>query len=72
MSIESAKACIDLVGKTIRPATGSERWAFANGKPVSGVVTDVHIPSLSHSYIVCNFAGETAYLCAFEVEVLTH
>ena len=72
MSIESAKACLDLVGKTIRPAQGSERWAFSNGKPRCGVVTDVHIPALSHPYIVCDFAGETAYLCAFEVEVITH
>lgn len=72
MSIESAKACLDLFGKTIRPAQGSERWAFSNGKPRFGVVTDVYIPDLSHPYIVCDFAGETTYLHAFEVEVVTH
>lgn len=72
MSIESAKTCIELVGKTIRPAIGTERWARANGKPHCGVVTDVHIPSITHPYIVCDFGGETTYLFAFEVDVITH
>jgi hypothetical protein len=72
MSIESAIACINLVGKTVRPAHGTERWAFANGKPEIGHVIDVHIPDLDHPFAVVEFESETAYLAAFELDVVTH
>lgn len=72
MSIESAMACLNLVGKTVRPAHGTERWAFANGKPRLGQVTNVHIPDLDHSFAVVQFGDETAYLSAFELDVVTH
>lgn len=72
MSIESAIACINLVGKTVRPAYGTERWAFADGKPRLGKVIDVHIPDLDHTHAVVQFGREIAYLCAFELDVITH
>lgn len=67
-----ALQAINLVGKLIRPAFGSERWAFANGRPKCGRVVNVRIPDLDHTYIVCDFDGETAYLSPFEVVVVTH
>ncbi len=72
MSIESAQAAIALVGKTVRPAHGTERWAFAKGKPRIGKVIDIHIPDLAHPYVLCDFGGDAAYLYPFELEVLTH
>lgn len=72
MSIESAMACLNLVGKTVRPAYGTEHWAFANGKPRLGKVTNVHIPDLDHPFAVVQFGAETAYLSAFELDVVTH
>lgn len=72
MSIESAMACLNLVGKTVRPAYGTERWAFANGKPRLGKVTNVHIPDLDHPFAVVQFGAETAYMSAFELDIVTH
>ena len=72
MSIETAMACLNLVGKTVRPAYGTERWAFANGKPRFGQVTNVHIHDLDHPFVVVQFGAETAYLHAFELDVVTH
>lgn len=72
MSIKSAMDCLNLVGKTVRPAYGTERWAFANGKPSAGKVIDVHIPDLDHTHAVVKFGSDIAYLCPFELDVLTH
>lgn len=71
MSAASALQAINLVGHTVRPAHGSERWAFANGNPAHGRVVDVHIPDLAHPCIVCEFPSDTVCLYPFEVEVLT-
>ncbi len=72
MSVESARAAIDLVGKTVRPAHGTERWARANGKPRHGVVIDIQIPDLEHTYVLCDFGTDAEYLFPFELEVLTN
>lgn len=72
MSVESARAALDLVGKTVRPAHGTERWARANGKPCHGVVIDIHIPDLEHTFVLCDFGADAEYLSPFELETLTH
>lgn len=65
-----ARQTLPLVGKIIRPVRGSERWAFANERPAAGIVWNIHIPDLEHTYLVCDFNGVDAYLSHFEVEVL--
>lgn len=72
MSIESAIACVNLVGRTVRPAHGTERWAFANENPRCGQVIDVYIPALDNPFVVVQYGNETAFHSAFELDVITH
>lgn len=67
---ELTRAALSLVGATIRPAHGTERWAFAHGRPAAGVVVGVRIPSPRHHSVVCRFPGGDAHLCPFEVDIL--
>lgn len=71
MSIESALAAINLVGKTVRPAHGTPRWTFANGKPRSGTVIDIHMPDLQHPCVVVRYGSNIDYSYPFELEVAT-
>jgi hypothetical protein len=71
MSLQSAQDALNLVGKTIRPAHGTERWAFANGKPRAGKVVDVRILDLNHTNVLIDFGYEHAYLSPFECEIVT-
>jgi hypothetical protein len=72
MFIQSARAALDLVGKTVRPAHGTERWSFANGQPDVGKVVDIYMPDLRHPYVVVEFKTEVEYMYPFELDVLLH
>lgn len=69
-AVAPAISCINLVGKTVRPAHGTERWAFANGSPQSGKVIDVHIPGLERPFAVVRFGNDIVFMCAFELEIV--
>ncbi|MDR2187012.1 MAG: hypothetical protein LBE62_03045 [Azonexus sp.] len=70
MSIESARAALNLVGKTVRPTPGSERAAFANGKPRCGKVVDIYFPDLNHPYLNVDFGTFRECMYAFELDVV--
>ena len=60
-----------MIGATVRPQYGSERWAFAkNNNPIPGVVIGVHMPNTEWKCLICDFNGETAYLSLCELDVL--
>lgn len=66
----SARAALDLVGKTVRPRPGTERYAFANGHPRTGLVVDVDIYDLDHPYAKVLFGTETDLIFPFELDVV--
>ncbi|MEG1971139.1 MAG: hypothetical protein RR101_13595 [Burkholderiaceae bacterium] len=71
MSIESAIACINLVGRVVRPAHSTERWAFARGKPRAGTVIDVRILGLDHAMVVVQFESQATCMYAHELDIVT-
>ncbi len=70
MSIESARAALDLLGKIVFPAEGTEYQAFHGS--YSGKVTNLYIPDLDHVFVLVDFGNDQAYLSPFELIVLTH
>ena len=64
MSIESAQAAIALVGKTVRPAHGTERWAFAKGKPRPGTVIDMEAPRIDAERLKRLANGHATFMSA--------
>jgi len=70
MSIISALAAINLVGKTVRPAHGTERRARASGRPRTGIVTDVHIRDLAHPYVIVQYGHDIDCVFPFELDVV--
>ena len=70
MSIDSARAAIELLGKTVVAAKGTERQALHGG--YSGQVTNLYIPDLDHVFVLVDFGHDQAYLCPFELVVLSH
>ena len=72
MSIQSCLDAINLVGKTVKPAHGTERWARANGKPRIGKVINFHIPDVDHPYVVVEYGTDVDFPYPFELDVITH
>jgi hypothetical protein len=71
MSIKSARAALNLVGKKVCPAPGSEWDAFSCGKPQAARVIDVYMPDISHPYVVVKFQnGRTDHMYPFELIVV--
>ena len=70
MSIESARAALELLGKTVVPAEGTE-WQALHGS-YCGQVTNLYIPDLEHVFVLVDFGSDATYLSPFELVVLTH
>lgn len=71
MTTQSASAAIALVGKTVRPAHGTERWAMASGKPMSGTVIDIYIPDITRPYVIVQYGKDRVFQYPFELDVIT-